>query len=386
MRILFFLTVLGGGGAEMNFVRLAAELRKQGIEPIYATCRGGGSYEKLLPHDVRHCVLDTGSINSGTVRLIRSIGPLRRLIDEVEPDIVCPVLTLTTLPAIVAASRARHKAKIVLAIQNALEPALFTNPGLYTRIQRKLTEKLWPKADGLIAISKGVAKDISTYLQDKAPPMDVVYNVGKPLAEELDRSGNASIDTPGDRIQLVACGRLTRQKDYPTLLKAMSLLQTSPRPILRILGTGSDLNSLKALVSELGLDGDVIFLGFRDDVLAHMRSADVFILSSRWEGFGNVIVEAMSVGTPVISTRCPHGPDEIITDGVSGRLVDVADAGELAAAIDQIVSNTDLSRRLAEAGLARAEDFSAAKIGAEYAASFRRFAEGKQPSRVMGAL
>ena len=374
MRILFFLNVLGGGGAEMHFVRLAGELARVGMEPVFVTLRGGGAYEKLLDEGIEHHVLDPSRSGSTVRNLIASIGPLARLIDQIKPDVVCPVLTLTTLPAILAASRATHRAKVVLSIQNALSVEVYEQRTPLALVQRWLIARLWPRVDGIIALSQGVAADIRRYVPHVADRVTVVHNCGKPMDRERARALAALPERPRDRHVLVAVGRLTRQKDYPTMFAALQRVKTQPPPLLRVLGTGDEEAALRALVKDQGLEDQVEFLGFRDDALSHMRVADAFVLSSRWEGFANVIVEAMAMGTAVVATDCPHGPAEIITDEVNGRLVPVQDADALASAIDAVLGDDAERARLAAAGNRRADDFGVEAIAAQYAQAFRAFA------------
>lgn len=374
MRILFFMTVLGGGGAEMHFARLVSELPSYGIEPIIATLRGNGDYEHLLSDKVSHYVLPTGKLDSTVWKLTRAIRPLSKMIDELRPDVFCPVLSLTSIPGIISAARARHDPAIVLSIQNALGKQVFVQKTPIAIFQRILLPRLWRKADGIIALSRGVAQDISEHIPSSNGKIEVIHNCGKPLDQELKNIGFDPPDRPDDRPVLIAVGRLTPQKDYPTLLKALSMMKTDPAPILWILGAGEDEAELRAMAKKLGLAERVQFLGFRRDVLAYMKAADLFVLSSRWEGFANVIVEAMAAGTPVVSTDCPHGPSEIITDGVNGRLVPVGDSIRMSEALDSALKDKKLLGSWIKAGKARAENFSANSIAAEYSRAFHSLA------------
>lgn len=382
MRILFFLNVLGGGGAEMHFVRMASELSRHGIEPVFATIKGGGAYENLLDPSIAHHVLDGGGSSSTVRKLFAAVRPLARLIDELKPDVLCPVLSLTTIPAIIACRLASHKASVVLSIQNALGKQVFSKRTPIALAQQFLIPHLWAEVDGIIAISQGVASDIAHYVPKAANLITVINNCGKPMSREIENVAHIAPDKPKNRPLLVAVGRLTEQKDYPTMFAAMDQLKTSPTPLLRVLGTGEDEKELHELIRTKGLDDRVEFLGFRTDALAHMRAADLFLLSSQWEGFANVIVEAMSMGTTVVATDCPHGPSEIISQGVNGTLVPVGDSIAFAEAIDSLLDDRAKLDRLAIAGQRRADDFSVVAIAAKYAETFRRLSVRQSKSDI----
>ena len=373
--MLFFMNALGGGGAEMHFVRLAQELVRQGITPIYATLRGGGPYEELLPAGVEHRVLGHGG-GSTIAALMRSVGPLTRLIDEVRPDIVFPVLSLTSLAGIVAARRASTRPAIVLGIQNALGKQVYERTTPVARLQRFLIPRLWPKVDRIIALSRGVADDIAAHVPACADRIEVIHNAGKPLNAEVERLGAIRPERAVDRPLLIAIGRLTEQKDYPTMFEALRRVEHTPEPVLWIMGSGELEADLKALAAQMGLEERIVFQGFRRDVLAYAQVADVMVLSSAWEGFANVIVEAMAMGTPVVATDCEHGPGEIITDGENGRLVPVGAPTKLAAAIDEVLADPALRKRLGEAGRQRSHAFGPAAIGRQYADALKRIVEG----------
>jgi glycosyltransferase involved in cell wall biosynthesis len=135
---------------------------------------------------------------------------------------------------------------------------------------------------------------------------------------------------------------------------------------LVLIGEGEEAESLTSLARELGVHTDVEFLGFQHNPYKYMARADVFALPSLWEGFGRVLVEAMACGVPVIATRCPSGPEEIVCDGASGLLVPPGDADALADAVLRVLTRPDLAHRLAQAGRRRAEDFRAETAVALY--------------------
>lgn len=373
LQVMFFLPQLGGGGAEMNAVRLAPGLLAAGITPVYAVARGPGSYAEFLPEGAREVILDTGRINSSTLRLIRARGPLARLIDARKPDVLCPVMVGPGIAALAAARRARHKPAKVLSIQNSLSVSHEQDAGLRERVELALIRRGFPAFDAAIALSSGVAEELRRIVPALRDRVEVVPNVGLPLPAQMATALSQPRCGGTDGCTLLACGRLTKQKDYPTLLRAFALLRGDGLR-LNILGDGELRESLQRLVSDLGLADRVTFLGFQRDPFSHMRAADIFVLSSRWEGFGNVLVEAMAMGTPVVSTDCPHGPAEIIADGKTGLLVPTGQPEALAAALQRLIDDPALRQSLGQAGQARARDFSAERVGAAYAAHFRAVA------------
>jgi len=165
---------------------------------------------------------------------------------------------------------------------------------------------------------------------------------------------------------LVAVGRLTRQKGFDLLLEAMTLIRTDPPTRLIILGGGGDAGRLKEAVAGLGIRERVELAGFRRNPYPFMKRATALVVPSRWEGFGNVIVEAMCLGTPVVASDCRWGPGEIITTGKDGILVPPGEPRALADALMNVIARPGLAASLAGGGLKRAESFNASAITRQY--------------------
>ena len=132
---------------------------------------------------------------------------------------------------------------------------------------------------------------------------------------------------------LLSCGRFVKQKDFPTLIKALAIVRKTNRARLIILGDGDERKTIESCIADLELEDCVSLPGYEKNPLAYMRAADLFVLSSRWEGFGIVVAEALGCGTQVVSTDCPNGPREILGDGKWGRLVPIQDPKNMAQAI-----------------------------------------------------
>ncbi|NER82856.1 MAG: glycosyltransferase family 4 protein, partial [Leptolyngbya sp. SIO1D8] len=204
-------------------------------------------------------------------------------------------------------------------------------------------------------------------------PIDIIYNAGVDDGVLQGAMATAVLpDRPAHCPLLVACGRLHPQKGYPYLLEAIAKVKQQLPIQLWILGEGSLRSTLERQIETLGLTDTVRLLGFQANPYQYMAAADVFVLSSLYEGFGNVIVEAMACGVPVVATDCPHGPAEILEHGKSGLLAPPGDADALAQQILTFLENPSLRETLVRQGLVRSQAFQASNIAANYAQIFRR--------------
>ncbi|WP_342597140.1 glycosyltransferase [Cyanobacterium aponinum UTEX 3222] len=372
IKVMFFLPSLGGGGAEVNAIRVALNLQKYGIFPSFAVCRGQGNYEKLLPKEIPVHILDTGSIKSSTLQLLKSRKPLQKLIEKEQPDVICPVMYGSSLIVLSIINQLKISKKYIVAIniQNSPKAKFIRKKSLYSLIVLTLMKKLYTKADVIISLSKGVAQELVEIVPDIKSKITIIPNASNPIVENTLQA-TVEIKKPPEGKLIVACGRLVEQKGYPYLLRAFAKVLKTENAYLWILGEGKLRTSLEQMCQSLKIEDRVNFFGFRNNPQAYMAQGDVFVLSSLWEGFGNVIVEAMEVGTPVISTNCPHGPAEIIEDGISGILVSPGSEEELAEAMIKLLRDDNLRLSLSSAGRVRALDFSPSLIASKYASVFR---------------
>ncbi len=231
------------------------------------------------------------------------------------------------------------------------------------RFKLQTTMRLtYPRADGVVAVSHGVARSVARFSGLRAERINVVHNpVRLPSAEERQCPCEAAqdwADHAGPR--LIAMGSFKEPKNFPLLLRAFETVRKQVDARLLILGEGDLRGELEGLVRDLGIQDDVSMPGFVARPWPYLARADLFVLSSSWEGFGNVIIEALACGTPVVSTDCPSGPREILGDDRYGRLVPVGDARSLAAAIVSGCSESHnreaLRRRAAEFSVENAAD------------------------------
>ncbi len=193
---------------------------------------------------------------------------------------------------------------------------------------------LYPRTDAIIAVSEGVAADTRNVAGLADGHVTVVRN--PVVAPDLAARASAKVAHPwlgGEMPVVLGAGRLTRQKDFPTLIRAFASLREMRPARLVILGDGPDRQALARLARTLGVGGDLDLPGHVDNPHAWMAKAGLFVLSSVWEGSPNVLTEAVACGTPVVATDCPSGPRELLADGRYGLLVPVGDDAALAAAM-----------------------------------------------------
>jgi glycosyltransferase involved in cell wall biosynthesis len=272
----------------------------------------------------------------------------------------------------VAAARTRGLAadgidtRIVLGVHNALSPGLRELGPLRRRLRLLALRRAYPQADALICVSEGVAADLANHVTMPPQRLHVIHNPITAADEAAKGIEDASIHrwlAPDQPPVILGAGRLTRQKAFGTLIKAFALLRDLPEHRLIIVGEGSERSALQRLAAELGVAERTDLPGFVANPRAHMARAALFVLSSDWEGFGNVLVEAMSVGTPVVSTDCPSGPREILRDGALGPLVPPGNPAALATAMRSVLAARPID---ADRLKARALDFAPAGVAARY--------------------
>jgi glycosyltransferase involved in cell wall biosynthesis len=265
-------------------------------------------------------------------RVLASLPGLVRYLRRNRPAALISSLSHANVVATIAWRLSGSRARLLLREDNSLRAE--RPKGAKAEALWQMTRWAYRRADMVIGVSNGMALDIVAMTGRSGRAMFIPNPVD--LAR-LESERTAPIDHPflagGDVPVVVGMGRLTGQKDFPTLLRAVTLLRAERRCRLLILGEGEERAALLELAASLGFGNDVSLPGFVARPAAYLARASVFVLSSAWEGFGNVVVEALGCGTPVVSTDCNVGPAEILEDGKWGRLVPVGDARAMADAI-----------------------------------------------------
>jgi glycosyltransferase involved in cell wall biosynthesis len=283
---------------------------------------------------------------------------LSRYLDERRPG---ALLAAGHRANLLAARQVGGPSRLVLSVHNAIRPGLTRlNPvRRWARVQG--LRRWYPRADAIVCVSDGVAAELAALAPATKHRLRTLHN---PILAR-DSDGEQPLHPwLSDRARpvVLAAGRLTTQKRFDVLIHAFAQLRHRPAPRLVILGEGAEASALQRLAAQLGVGDRVALPGFVPNPRAHMAAAAVFVLSSAWEGFGNVLVEAMGMGTPVVATDCPSGPREILREGALGPLVPVGDSAALANGIEQMLTAPTASARLQ----ARAADFAPTRVAARY--------------------
>lgn len=330
MRVAVFVGTLRGGGAERSAVALANELSARGHSVDLVLVRAEGTY------------LDQGMVSS-TVRVVdldcrrtrHALVPWVRYLRSTRPHSVLSLLTDVNLIAVLGVLLARCGARVVISERAFPSVAEGRFGALQRRLRRWAITGLYRLADGVVCVSRAAAEDLVRFAALPAERVQVIFTPVDTAA--VQRRAAAPLEHPwfrsGAPPVLLAVGRLEPQKNFALLLRAFARTREVLDARLVILGEGSERTKLEALVAELGLAEHVSMPGFVDNPYAYMGRAAALALSSDLEGLPNVLLEALACGCPVVSTRCPSGPNEILDEGRYGALVPVGDASALAGAL-----------------------------------------------------
>ena len=347
--IALFVPSLHGGGAERVILDIAAELVNRAIPVHLVLVSAEGHYRDLVPEGVR-------LINLNSHRTAASLLKLVGYIRQERPAALLSTLAHANVIALVAKLILRGRLRVVTRIANTYSEELATGSFKH-RLALRLLKLLLPTADCIVAVSQGVADDLINLGPAISRRITTIYN--PVVRSEMFEQASAPVKHrwfQDESIPMVlSAGRLTTVKDHSTLLRAFAEVVRSRPARLVILGEGPERENLLGLSEQLGISQQVDLPGFEVNPFAYMARSRVFVLSSRYEGFPNVLVQAMACGTSVVSTECRSGPSEILGGGKWGRLVPVGDWNTMSEAILETLDNPIPSDRL----ISRASCFSA---------------------------
>ena len=327
--VLLFLPDLSGGGAERVMVQYGNWLVAQGQPTTLVLANATGEYFAEI--DPRLEVVDL-ACRRGSFAVL----PFFLLVQQRKPQAVLTTLTLTSWVAGVVHWFSPHRFRLVLRQANTFSIDSRVAQSWKARIKRQLAIWVNRSADGHIAVSHGVAQDLAAETGVPVEQIRVVHNpvdiaaISRLALQPLPQLWPEADDAASF---IVAVGRLAPQKDFATLLRAFARVRQFVSCKLVILGQGPLHQELADLAKKLNIDTEVVFAGFVVNPFPWIRRARVLVSSSRYEGFNNVLLQALACGTAVVATDCPHGARELLEDGQGGRLVPVGDAEKMAQAL-----------------------------------------------------
>ncbi len=331
-RVFVYIPHLRTGGGEISMLRVAEGLAERGLE-VEVVVNDMGTRELPLPRGVSLIDLQA----SGSAQAVRRLA---QRIKKREPRFVISGFPHTNVATITAVKLARTGAISVVTEHAPLTHQIEQQNNWRYRALPWLVKTAYRRADAIVAVSSGVREDLKRIVGRKVR-IHCIHNPVLPdnfesVAEQ--EPDHPWLNDPGVQVVMSMC-RLSEEKDLPTLIRAFARLRVShPVARLMLVGEGPERAHLQALIDEAGLTDVAVMPGRTPEPLCWMRKAAVFVLSSTFEGYGNVLVEALAVGTPVVSTDCPVGPREILDNGRYGDLVPVHDDTAMSRAISRALT------------------------------------------------
>ena len=335
-RIAFFVPDLTGGGAERVMAILAQGFSDRGLNVDLLLIRATGPNLSLVGPGVR-------VVDLGTRRAILSVPPLASYISRARPSVMISALSHANMAALTAKRLSRSSMRLVVTLHNTFSRRLQQERGLRARCMPYLIERFYPWADEIVSVSHSAADDFVAATGIARERVTTIHN--PVVSDEMMRKAEAPVShpwfTPGGPPVIVAAGRLSKVKDFATLIRAFAEVRPKRESRLVILGEGPERQGLERQLARLGLQHSVSMPGFVNNPYAILKRAQLFVLSSRSEALPTVLIEALALGVPVVATDCKSGPREILRDGKYGKLVEVGDVDALADAIDDSLDQPD---------------------------------------------
>lgn len=386
MKVMMILPNLRIGGAERHFLALAEEFTRLGLEVTIAPIRAEGPLHKVIPEGIKVVQL----LPERVLRVLKSlerVGPLgavhrknfirfaidilsgtperlHKLCKKTRCDVVLSSLWEADFVVGWALSKEPGGIRWIVVGETDLEVHIFRRP--LRRWAFRILGRNYRHAKAFIAPSSRIQQQLHRLAGGKNVPIWLIPNaVQVERIRALAEEPVALPDFGGYRV-VMAMGRLMPEKGFDQLLRAFALvLRTLPQTRLVILGDGPMRGELEELARRLGVDDAILLPGFTLNPYPWISRADVMAVPSRWETFGNVVVEAMALGVPVVATRC-GGPEDIIEDGRDGFLVEAEDTEALAGAILRLLSDPRLRDHMGALAEEKAAQFSSEFIARKY--------------------
>lgn len=365
MKLAFYIPSLGVGGAERVVVNLSNEFSNRGHSVDLVTSNKDGKLRDEVSKEVD--LIQHSPIHVPAYSSLGSVPFLSRYLKRNEPDWLYSAMNHANIPAIISTHISDSDTKIMISEHNT--PSRLINHSYGNKIIYSMARYLYPHSDCIVTVSDGVKRDLVNEVDISPDKLKTVYN--PIVTPSLIQKSFESVEHPwfkSDDINVIlGMGRLHPQKRFSDLIRAFSQMNSHDSRLV-IIGEGQEREKLEQHVNELNIDDRVHFLGYVENPYKYLCNASVFALSSAWEGFGNVLVEALACGCPVVSTNCPNGPIEILADGEYGTLVPVGDIETLSSAIERTIKEEVNQTALR----GRADDFHVDEIADQYELLFEQ--------------
>jgi len=337
-KVTIVLGCLGTHGPSLIRAQLAAEMIRRGIAVDVVL---GEDPDGLGPSLFEGC----GVHILGTQRPRQFIGKLRAHLKQLRPDGVLASSWPFSVATIIAAKLYQAGIPVVIS-EHADFRTNIMNSGEFTKkdtwLIKHFSRFIYNRASNIVGVSQGVIDGLCEVAGVDRHKTKTIFNPLRSLKDEGKQDAFERAAREGfwnkDDIKLLAVGRLAKQKDYQTMLEALSILKDRGNYKLIIVGSGGMRAELEQQVVQMGLERSVLFAGTSCSLSEYYEDADLFVMSSSSEGFGNVLVEALSFGLPIVSTDCKSGPAEILLNGRFGFLTPVGDAYAFANGIEQALA------------------------------------------------
>jgi len=331
---------LAGGGAERIMLTLAAEFAARGYAVDVVLASAEGEYLDSVPTAVH-------LVDLRATRPLTAIPGLVRYLRAHRPWAVMTTILSANLAALCTLRLSGVRTRLVVREASTLSADVMQMSPLNRLLTPWLIGRNFALAHAFVAPSKGAADDLAKTAGIPRDSIQVIYNpvISASLIEKARRNGDHPwLNDEGPPV-IIGMGRLTKQKDFATLIQAFARLQLSLPSRLIILGEGEDRNALETLQRNLGVDAMVDMPGFVSNPYAFLSRSSLFVLSSRWEGLPGALIEALACGTKVVSTDCPSGPREILCDGAYGQLVPIEDDVAMASAMHRALTGSFVAEK-----------------------------------------
>lgn len=316
-KIAFILPSLSVGGTERVTLSIIKALDKNKYVPVIITFNSKGPLHSEIPSSIRLYTIEGMRLRYSIIRLVK-------LLVQLQVDCIFSTLVYVNFVILILKRLLRLKAKIIIREASTPSRVLEHYPAYKAWLYRLLYRRLYPCADLVIAQCDGMRQDLIKHFGIKPQKIVRIYNPVDTAAVLSKAEAFYPEEYKLGRINITAVGRLAPAKGFDLLLKAFNrLLEYEPKAHLYIIGDGPLKKELLGLCRSLGLKKKVSFLGHLDNPYPYIRHADLYVLSSRWEGFPNTLLEALVCGTKVVATDCDSGPREILGDEKYGMLASI---------------------------------------------------------------